>query len=162
MTTNTMTTNDLDTKEIPASYFAAVAKCYAADYAFNLKHNIYDESKMEAVVTKSYDIGTEPVRMVWVSDRKLVVVDQPRNFKDVWASVGQNKIARASLMRGWFSCHIVHISECGTKLCVERECWHGGRLNKDEEKAEKQFAKFIKKQREKNSCCLTTTGWQTI
>lgn len=137
-----------ESNEIPSSLYERVAACYASCGAFNLKSHDYKGDRVSGIeVTRTYDLGREPIEIVRVSDSEYVVIDQPRNFKDYFAQGGSGAWGRdnagiAIKMRSFYSCH--RILTINGEMFIETEVWSGGRLNKDAEKSQKQLAKFIK------------------
>ena len=148
-----MNTNEIN--EIPASLYERVAAVYATAHQFNEKANDYSGDRVSGIkVTRTYDLGREPIEIVRVSDSEYVVIDQPRNFKDYFANGGSNAFGRvdcsiAIKMRSFYSCHRVLV--INGEMFIETEVWSGGRLNKDAEKSQKQLAKFVKSLRDRKS-----------
>lgn len=142
-----MTTTE--SNEIPASLYERVAAVYASHFEFNTKLHDYKGDRISGIeVTRTYDLGREPIEIVRVSDSEYVVIDQPRNFKDYFAQGGSNAWGRvdcsiAIKMRSFYSCHRVLV--INDEMFIETEVWSGGRLNKDAEKSQKQLTKFVKK-----------------
>lgn len=141
--------NTTDTsKTIPAEIYERVAAIYATHYEFNTKVHDYKGDRISGIeITRTYDLGREPIEIVRVSDTEYVVIDQPRNFKDYFAQGGSNAWGRnnagvAIKMREFYSCHRILV--INGEMFIETQVWSGGRLNKDAEKSQKQLTKFIK------------------
>jgi hypothetical protein len=133
---------------IPAEIYDRVAACYATCGAFNAKDHDYSGDRISGIkVTRTYDLGRTPIEIVRINDNEMLVIDQPRNFKDYFACGGTNAFGRdgcstAIKMRKFYSCHRILIID--GEMFIETEVWSGGRLCKDAEKSQKQLAKFIK------------------
>lgn len=139
-----MNTNE---SNIPAELYERVEKAYATLWFLNDKKNDYDESKMEAVVTKTHDLGRQPVEIVFVKENLYIVIDQPRNFRDYFGSSSSNAFGRSGCgtaikMRNFYRCRILRFIPEKNSYFIEREIWSGGHLSKDAEKSVKQFNKF--------------------
>jgi len=135
-------------KIIPTEIYERVSAIYATHFEFNLKLHDYKGDRISGIeVTRTYDLGREPIEIVQVSDTEYVVIDQPRNFKDYFAQGGSNAWGRnnagvAIKMREFYSCHRILV--INGEMFIETQVWKGGRLNKDAEKSQKQLTKFIK------------------
>ena len=140
--------NTTEINEIPASLYERVASVYATHFEFNTKLHDYKGDRISGIeVTRTYDLGREPLEIVRVSDSEYVVIDQPRNFKDYFAhggsgAWGRNNAGVAIKMRSFYHCHRILV--INGEMFIETEVWSGGRLNKDAEKSQKQLTKFIK------------------
>lgn len=140
--------NTNESNEIPASLYERVSAVYASHHEFNKKLHDYKGDRVSGIeVTRTYDLGREPIEIVRVSDSEYVVIDQPRNFKDYFAqggsdAWGRNNAGVAIKMREFYSCHRILV--INGEMFIETEVWSGGRLNKDAEKSQKQLAKFLK------------------
>lgn len=141
---NTTDTNNT----VPAEIYERVASVYKTHFEFNLKLHDYKGDRISGIeVTRTYDLGREPLEIVRVSDTEFVVIDQPRNFKDYFAQGGSNAYGRSNCsiaikMRSFYHCHRVLV--INGEMFIETEVWSGGRLNKDTEKSQKQLTKFVK------------------
>jgi hypothetical protein len=135
-------------KIIPTEIYERVSAIYATHFEFNLKLHDYKGDRISGIeVTRTYDLGRDPIEIVQVSDTEYVVIDQPRNFKDYFAQGGSNAYGRvdcsiAIKMRSFYHCHRVLV--INGEMFIETGVWSGGRLNKDAEKSQKQLAKFVK------------------
>lgn len=129
--------------------YERVAKAYATAHQFNLKMHDYAGNRISGVtITRTYDLGREPIEIIALSDSEYLVIDQPRNFKDYFGFGGADawRVAGAGTaikMRQFYACHHLRVDAEG-KTTLETQTWSGGRFSKDAEKSDKQLAKYIK------------------
>ena len=135
---------------IPAEIYERVASAYASAHQFNTKAHDYSGNRISGhKITRTYDLGREPIEIVFLRENEYLVIDQPRNFKDYFGyggttAWGKDGAATAIKMRNFYSTHHLHVQADG-KFSLETQTWSGGHLSKDAEKSQKQLAKYIKK-----------------
>ena len=161
------TTDNQITPELIARIEAAYAKYPFAqtareegDYPSGYRLMRHEDQLKALARMRKYDIGRQVFDVLPLCDGIVMVIDQPKNFRDTFdyfggSAWGRRGAGTAIVMREWFTVKLLYLDT----MALETANWSGGRLPKDLEKAEKKLAKYKKSKLESMAKRKANPDW---